>query len=351
MSRNASANGSRRATSRTATWEGALKLPGTCIAIHAPAGSVLAQPTSNSACSGTHCSAAFEITTSVSGLGDHSAMVPTTASRPRSRAAATISCELSTASTTASGHRCESVTVRLPGPQPRSTTRRGDSAATRAVRSKNGRPRWSAKARYTSGFHMLSSCLTMEESAAVRGSWESLGLPGLVDVHTHFMPKRVMDKVWQYFDTAGALVGRPWPVRYRTDEAERLETLRGFGVRAFTSLVYPHKPQMAAWLNRWAAQFAAETPDCLSTATFYPEPGAAEYVTAAVAGGVRVFKAHVQVGGYDPTDPLLDDVWGVLEDARTPIIIHCGSGPQPGVHTGPEPVRALLGRHPRLRLV
>jgi predicted TIM-barrel fold metal-dependent hydrolase len=198
---------------------------------------------------------------------------------------------------------------------------------------------------------MLSSCLTMEESAAVRGSWESLGLPGLVDVHTHFMPKRVMDKVWRYFDTAGALVGRPWPVRYRTDEAERLETLRGFGVRAFTSLVYPHKPQMAAWLNQWAAQFAAEAPDCLSTATFYPEPGAAEYVTAAIAGGVRVFKAHVQVGGYDPTDPLLDDVWGVLEDARTPIVIHCGSGPQPGVHTGPEPIRALLARHPRLRLV
>src|SRR6478609_2257334 len=198
---------------------------------------------------------------------------------------------------------------------------------------------------------MLSSCLTMEESAAVRGSWESLGLPGLVDVHTHCMPKRVMDKVWQYVDTAGALVGRPWPVRYRTDEAERLETLRGFGVRAFTSLVYPHKPQMAAWLNQWAAQFAAETPDCLSTATFYPEPGAPEYVTAAIAGGVRVFKAHVQVGGYDPTDPLLDDVWGVLEDARTPIIIHCGSGPQPGVHTGPEPIRALLARHPRLRLV
>ena len=63
---------------------------------------------------------------------------------------------------------------------------------------------------------------------------------------------------------------------------------------------------MAAWLNQWAAQFAATTPDCLATATFYPEPGAAEYVTAAIDGGTRVFKAHVQVGGYDPTDPLLD---------------------------------------------
>jgi predicted TIM-barrel fold metal-dependent hydrolase len=190
-----------------------------------------------------------------------------------------------------------------------------------------------------------------DESTAVRGIWESLGLPGLVDVHTHFMPKRVMDKVWQYFDAAGPLVGRTWPVIYRTDEAERLTLLRSFGVRAFTSLVYPHKPAMAEWLNQWAAQFAAETPDCLATATFYPEPGAPDYVAAAIEAGARVFKAHVQVGGYDPADPLLDGVWGMLADARIPVVIHCGSGPQPGTHTGPDPVRAVLANHPRLRLI
>jgi uncharacterized protein len=198
---------------------------------------------------------------------------------------------------------------------------------------------------------MLQSCLMTDESTAVRGIWQALGLPGLVDVHTHFMPKRVMDKVWQYFDTSGPLVGRTWPVTYRTDETERLATLRSFGVRAFTSLVYPHKPQMAEWLNQWAAQFAADTPDCLATATFYPEPGAEDYVTAAIDAGTRVFKAHVQVGGYDPTDPLLDGVWGTLADARIPVVIHCGSGPQPGEHTGPDPIGAVLSRHPRLRLI
>jgi predicted TIM-barrel fold metal-dependent hydrolase len=198
---------------------------------------------------------------------------------------------------------------------------------------------------------MLPSSLMMNESTKVRATWEALGLPGIVDVHTHFMPKPVLDKVWKYFDEAGALVGRVWPIAYRSDEANRLETLRGFGVRAFTSLVYPHKPQMAAWLNQWAAQFASTTPDCLSTATFYPESGADAYVRAAIDGGARVFKAHVQVGGYDPSDPLLAGVWGVIEEARVPVVIHCGSGPQPGRHTGPEPIEAVLARHPRLRLV
>ncbi len=187
--------------------------------------------------------------------------------------------------------------------------------------------------------------------AEVRHIWSALELPGVIDVHTHFMPKTVLDKVWRYFDSAGPLVGRQWPIAYRADEARRLDTLRGFGVRQFTALVYPHKPQMAAWLNQWAAQFAAHTPDCLSTATFFPEPEAPQYVAAAISGGARVFKAHLQVGRYDPNDPLLKEVWEAIDDAGVPVVVHCGSGPVAGEFTGPEPIRRLLTRHPRLRLI
>ncbi|WP_199931252.1 amidohydrolase family protein [Streptomyces sp. CB02923] len=185
----------------------------------------------------------------------------------------------------------------------------------------------------------------------VEAFWRGLELPGLIDVHTHFMPERVLAKVWAYFDAAGPLVGRAWPIAYRYEEDERLAVLRGFGVRAFTSMIYPHKPGMAQWLNGWAAGFAARTPDCLRTGTFFPEAGAADYVRAELDDGARVFKAHVQVGAYDPGDERLDGVWGVLADAGVPVVVHCGSGPAPGEHTGPEPVGRLLARHPRLRLV
>lgn len=190
-----------------------------------------------------------------------------------------------------------------------------------------------------------------DEAARVREIWSALSLPGVMDVHTHFMPRPVMDKVWKYFDSAGPLVGREWPITYRATEARRVEVLRQFGVRGFTALVYPHKPQMAAWLNQWAAEFSRTTPDCLATATFYPEPDADGYVEAAIRGGTRVFKSHLQVGRYDPNDTLLDRVWGMIEDARVPVVIHCGSGPVPGEHTGPEPIRRLLRRYPRLRLI
>lgn len=189
------------------------------------------------------------------------------------------------------------------------------------------------------------------EAESVVAFWAGLGLPGLIDVHTHFMPERLLAKVWQYFDSAGPLVGRRWPIAYRAAEHDRLNTLRAFGVRAFTAMVYPHKPDMAGWLNSWAAEFAARTPDCLHTATFFPEETAKDYVSGAVDNGARIFKAHIQVGGYDPNDPLLDPVWGILAERGIPVVLHCGSGPVPGKYTGPEPIRRLLASHPRLRLI
>lgn len=189
------------------------------------------------------------------------------------------------------------------------------------------------------------------EAASVREFTDNLGLPGLIDVHTHFMPKRVLDKVWAYFDSAGPMIGRDWPITYRAEEDARVVTLRSFGVLGYSSMIYPHKPGMAQWLNGWAIDFAAAHPDCLQTATFYPEPTAGGYVADAIAAGARIFKSHIQVGGYSPDDPLLDVVWEQIDAARVPVVIHCGSGPAPGVHTGPEPIRRLLRRYPTLPLL
>ena len=187
--------------------------------------------------------------------------------------------------------------------------------------------------------------------AEVPALWRGLGLPGLIDVHVHFMPQNVMDKVWAYFDSAGPLTGSPWPITYRTQEADRLARLRAMGVRAFPSMVYPHRPDMAEWLNAWAHEFALLHDDVVQTATFYPEPTAPAYVAKALADGARLFKVHVQVGAYDPRDPLLEDVWGLLADAGVPAVVHCGSGPTPGAFTGPEVFAEVLRRHRSLTAV
>jgi uncharacterized protein len=180
---------------------------------------------------------------------------------------------------------------------------------------------------------------------------DDLGLPGLFDVHTHFLPPRVMAKVRHQFDTAGPLIGRPWPLAYRGDDDTLVATLRDLGVRRFSALAYAHRPDMAEFLNDWTAAFADRTPGCLRSATFYPEPGAASYVAKRIEAGAELFKVHVQVGGFDVRDPLLADVWGTIADAGVPVVLHAGSGPVGTPYTGPAPVADLLTRFPTLALV
>jgi len=181
--------------------------------------------------------------------------------------------------------------------------------------------------------------------------WRRLGLPGLFDVHVHFLPPPVMAKVRRQFDTAGPLIGRAWPLQYRGDDFERVAHLRALGVRRFPSLPYAHRPGIAGYLNEWAAGLAAEVPECLSSATFFPEEGVGEYVGALVDAGTEMFKVHVQVGDFDLNDPLLDDAWGRLAEAGTPVVVHASGGPVGNDHTGPGPMRKLMERHPRLTAV
>lgn len=188
----------------------------------------------------------------------------------------------------------------------------------------------------------------MKDDDEVPSFWRALGLPGLFDVHTHFLPERMLRKVWAHFDAGGPLVGRPWPILYRGSDADRVARLHDMGVRHFTALAYAHRPGMAADLNEWTLDFAARTPGCVPTATFFPEPGVLGVLDAALARGARIFKVHLQVGGYDPNDPVLDPVWGRLAETGTPVVVHAGSGPVANGYTGPGPFGAVLRRHPAL---
>jgi uncharacterized protein len=136
----------------------------------------------------------------------------------------------------------------------------------------------------------------------------SLGLPGIIDVHTRFMPGRVQAKMWAHFDR----LDPPWRILYRAGEAERLAILARLAVRHHTALAYAHRPGMAAWLNEHTLGLAATHPEVVGSFTFYPEPGVdAEVERALTAGGV-VAKVHLQVGKFHALDPLLDAVWPLL---------------------------------------
>lgn len=190
-----------------------------------------------------------------------------------------------------------------------------------------------------------------EEVERTRAFWQRLGLPGLLDVHTHFLPPPVQAKVWAQFDAAGPKLGREWPIRYRGSVEQRVAQLRELGVRRFSTLPYAHRPGIASYLNDWAARFKREVPESLWSATLYPEPEAAAYVGEGIAAGVEIWKVHVQVGEFHLDDPLLDPVWTQLAEAGTPVVVHAGHAPVGNDYTGHASSRRVLERHPDLTMV
>jgi len=204
----------------------------------------------------------------------------------------------------------------------------------------------------------------------------SLGLPGIVDLHVHFMPERVQAKVWAHFDR----LDPPWPIVYRAGEAERLAILARLGVRRHTapkrlahhrrptgspsgsrgvgdaraSSAYAHRPGMAAWLNGHTLALAAAHPAVIGSFTFYPEPGVEAEVERALAAGGTVAKVHLQVGKFHALDPLLDPVWAELARRRVPVVLHAGAVPDGSdgeEFCGAGKVAGLLDRFPDLVLV
>ena len=74
-------------------------------------------------------------------------------------------------------------------------------------------------------------------------------------------------------------------------------------------------------------------------------------MTAAIESGCQLFKIHLQVGDFDPRDPVLSDTWGTLAAAGVPVVIHAGSGPMPGRFTGPRILADVLAEHPQLAAI
>jgi len=190
-----------------------------------------------------------------------------------------------------------------------------------------------------------------DEVARTTAFWERLGLPGLFDVHTHFLPEAVQRKVWEQFDQAGPKLGREWPIRYRGSTEERVAQLRELGVRRFSSLPYAHRPGIAAYLNDWGAEFKRLAPESLWSATLYPEADTTSYVVDGVAAGVELWKVHVQVGEFHLDDPRLDGAWAALAEAGTPVVVHAGHAPVGNDYTGHGSSARVLERHPDLAMV
>lgn len=178
-----------------------------------------------------------------------------------------------------------------------------------------------------------------------------LGVPGIIDVHTHLMPPRLQQAVWRYFDQ---LDDPAWPITYRHGPDELVAQLAGLGVVGHTALAYAHKEGMAATLNDYTLGLAERHAQIIATFTFHAEETAAQDVADALARGGTMAKIHLQVGKFDTLDPRLTAAWTQLEQRAVPVVIHAGAvyGVDGGEEfCGVDPIARLLDAHPDLVLV
>jgi predicted TIM-barrel fold metal-dependent hydrolase len=167
-----------------------------------------------------------------------------------------------------------------------------------------------------------------------------------IDGHTHLMPERLMGAI------RGALAEQAgWQFNHPTAREGMERQFRAAGVERYLALPYAHKPGMAAELNDWLLDRAAESNMIIPFATVHGDDDVATVVEAAFAAGARGLKFQCPVQECGPADPRLDPAFELAAEYDRPILFHAGTAPlyEDSPHVGIEQFEAFTKSYPRVR--
>lgn len=171
-------------------------------------------------------------------------------------------------------------------------------------------------------------------------------LHGATDVHVHLMPERLMRAI------RGALnEDAGWEFPHATDQAAVETHLREHGVERYCALPYAHEPGIAADLNEWVLDRAADSGMCVPFATVHGEDDVRAVVREAFEAGARGLKFQCPVQEVSPDDPRLDPAFELAAEHDRPVLFHAGTAPmfRDSPHVGVERFRSFLGSYPGVR--
>lgn len=171
-------------------------------------------------------------------------------------------------------------------------------------------------------------------------------LDGATDVHVHLMPDRLMNAIrGALYDEAG------WEFPHPTDREAIEAELRSHGIERYCALPYAHKPSIAAELNDWVLDRAAESDMCVPFATVHGDDEVRPVVRNAFEAGARGLKFQCPVQRVSPDDPRLDPAFELAAEYDRPILFHAGTAPmfRDSPHVGVETFRAFLASYPDVR--
>ncbi|MCL6610204.1 MAG: amidohydrolase [Peptococcaceae bacterium] len=172
----------------------------------------------------------------------------------------------------------------------------------------------------------------MEENA--RGIW---------DAHVHLFPGRLFKAIWRWFEKFGMEMpyGGLGPGRITAH-------LEGMGVERAFLLVYAHKPDVSAEINRWLSGFCRKNPFYLPFGCVHPhDTDLGRVIGDALDGyGFYGLKIHYLVARMRPDAPEFTPIYRALEKRGKALVAHASIAPIPGPWLGMDIFERVLEEHP-----
>ncbi|MBL8021598.1 MAG: amidohydrolase family protein [Leptospirales bacterium] len=178
----------------------------------------------------------------------------------------------------------------------------------------------------------------------------SLTFLTLIDIHVHLFPPAVFKAIWRFFENQSHGL---WNIRYRLSGQAHVQTLRDFGVKKFTGLLYAHKPGLAAYLNDFMFETAAIVPELLPFGTIYAGDGDTAGQARQIFEHYRFLgiKLHPFVSNEQLDDARFFPAYEIMQAMQRVIVCHPASAPVYDSTDGARRIENLLRRFPSLRVV
>ncbi len=169
-----------------------------------------------------------------------------------------------------------------------------------------------------------------------------------IDSHVHALPERRLRGLMRWIKR-----GYPdHPVDPDITADGVVEDLRRCGASHFFNLVYPLKDEETGPLNLWNIEFCRKTPGAIPFASLHQDTSdKARLAERAIEDGFAGFKFHPFVQGFDPWDTRMDPLYGAMQEAGRPVMLHTGFEEFYQLKMPVSELEGLLARFPRLCFV
>lgn len=168
-----------------------------------------------------------------------------------------------------------------------------------------------------------------------------------IDAHVHLLPEGLLEAI------RGALHEQAgWTFDHPTTREGIERELRAAGIERYIALPYAHKPGIAADLNEWVREQAADSDMAIPFATVHGDDDVERVVREAFAAGARGLKFQCPVQECGPADPRLDPAFELAAEYDRPILFHAGTAPlfEDSPHVGADQFAQFVESYPEVRV-